>query len=53
MICILNRFSVCLCVQFSITIAEFDALLKPRLRSHDNMGDGLLPTAVGELRLSP
>lgn len=33
MICILNRFSVSLCVRFSITIAEFNTLLKPQLLS--------------------
>ncbi len=45
--------SLFLCVQFSITITEFDTLLNPQLRSPDNMGDGLLPTAMGESRLSP
>lgn len=53
MICIFNRFSVCLCVQFSITIAEFNTLLKHPSHSLSYMEDGLLPTPMGESSLSP
>ena len=53
MICIFNGFSVCLCVQYSITIPEFNILFKHPPRSPTYMGNGLLPTPMGESSFSP